>query len=163
MANRSKQKGDRTEREIVHELRAHGLNAYRIPLSGAAIGFKSDVELRLPDRTWRIESKSRAQGFKRIYQWLLNSDMLVVKSDRHEPVCVLSLKRLAEIISKQPPVPTENVTHQSSDNPPIEEHPKESPSVTNPIDLPRPLSDTSGVKVNAPVWHPVGIAPLPSD
>jgi Holliday junction resolvase len=46
MANASRQKGDRFERQIVDELRDAGFDAHRIPLSGACPGFVGDVEVR---------------------------------------------------------------------------------------------------------------------
>jgi hypothetical protein len=36
-------------------LRAAGLDAYRIPLSGISAGFKSHVELRIGNKTFTIE------------------------------------------------------------------------------------------------------------
>ena len=53
MPNKSKQKGDRCERQIVKLLRSHGLNAYRVPLSGSCVGFKDDKNFwrRRPGRS----------------------------------------------------------------------------------------------------------------
>ncbi len=99
MPNRAKQKGDRAERLIVDVLRSYGLDAYRIPLSGAATGFKSDVEVRLKDGNLKLESKVRARGFTRLYKWLEFNDALIVKGDRCDPLIVLDLKRFARLIA----------------------------------------------------------------
>ena len=76
MGKKSRDKGARFEREIVNAAKAHGIDAFRVPLSGSAAGFKDDIELRLGDETWRIEAKKRANGFKRVYEWLGEADVL---------------------------------------------------------------------------------------
>lgn len=99
MPNRSKQKGDRAERAIVDLLRSFGLEAYRVPLSGAVNGFKDDIEIRLGTQTLRLESKVRSKAFGNIYRWLANSDCLVIKADNKEPLAIITLDRLAKLIS----------------------------------------------------------------
>ena len=96
---RSRQKGARAERECVALLRGVGLNAYRIPLSGSCAGFKSDVEIRLPTRTLKVESKIRAGGFSTIYRWLDGSDVLVLRRDRDRLLAVISLEELARLLA----------------------------------------------------------------
>jgi hypothetical protein len=57
-----------------------------------------DLELTLgDDRMLRIECKARADGFKQFYDWLDQRDVLIVKSDRHEPLVVVRLSLAAEI------------------------------------------------------------------
>lgn len=46
VASASKAKGDRFERAVVEDLRSAGFDAHRVPLSGAAVGFIGDVEIR---------------------------------------------------------------------------------------------------------------------
>ncbi len=101
MPNRSKQKGDRSERMIVELFRAAGVNAYRVPLSGAATGFKSDVEVRLPGTTLRLESKVRDKGFSRIYQWITGHDGLVIRADHKEALLVIPLDRFVSLLGGQ--------------------------------------------------------------
>lgn len=98
MPNRSKQKGDRLEREIVELLRANGLDAYRIPLSGAQRGFKGDIEVRLRDSKLTLEAKSRANGFQLIYKALGSNDLLAIKQDRQEPLIVMRLKDVVGLL-----------------------------------------------------------------
>jgi hypothetical protein len=43
-------------------------------LTGAAGGFKDDVEIRLANQTLRLESKVRKNGFSLIYHWLGTAD-----------------------------------------------------------------------------------------
>ena len=98
MPNRSKQKGSRCERQIVELLRSHGLHSFRVPLSGGCAGFRDDVEVRLPGKTWRIESKARANGFSSVYRWLRDSDALVIKADRQRPLAVLDFEEFAKLL-----------------------------------------------------------------
>ena len=98
MPNPSRDKGSRFERELVDAFRSAGLDAYRIPLSGAATGFKSDVQVRLPGGTKTIECKSRHNGFRQVYEYLEGSDYLAIKQDRHETLMVMRLEAFIEFI-----------------------------------------------------------------
>ncbi|PZA06100.1 MULTISPECIES: hypothetical protein [unclassified Meiothermus] len=95
-----KRKGDRVEREVVTLLKAHGLEARRVPLSGAAPGWSGDVVVTLPRiGTARVEVKSR-KHFKTLEGWLEGSDLLVLKPDRRPPLVVLPLSRLLEVLDE---------------------------------------------------------------
>src|SRR5262249_31115792 len=94
----SRQKGNRNERAIVRLLQERGFAAERVPLSGAARGrFGGDVSIPLLGRDLRCEVKCRANRFQRLYAWLGNSDLLVLRADRSELLVVLPLKLAAEI------------------------------------------------------------------
>jgi hypothetical protein len=95
---RSRSKGARTERSIVNALRASGIAAVRVPLSGAAGGrFAGDILLPVMGRDLCVEVKGRAAGFRELYSWLTNRDVLIVKADRQEPLVVLRLSLAAQI------------------------------------------------------------------
>ena len=95
---RSRSKGARTERCIVNALQVSGIAAVRVPLSGAVGGrFAGDVVLPLMGRDLRVEVKARATGFRELYSWLTERDVLIVKADRQEPLVVLRLSLAAEI------------------------------------------------------------------
>src|SRR6476646_9410547 len=95
---RSRRKGVRTERGIVNALRASGIGAVRVPLSGAVGGrFAGDIVLPLMGRDLCVEVKARAAGFRELYSWLTNRDVLIVKADRQEPLVVLRLSLAAQI------------------------------------------------------------------
>jgi hypothetical protein len=95
---RSRSKGARTERGIVNALRARGIAAVRVPLSGAVGGrFAGDIVLPLMGRDLCVEVKARADGFRELYCWLNERDALIVKADRQEPLVVLRLSLAAEI------------------------------------------------------------------
>jgi len=82
-------KGNRVEREIVKMHQDMGVNAERVPLSGAAGGsYTGDV---IVDNQYRVEVKARKEGkgFTLLTRWLGDNDMLIVKEDRQEPMVVL--------------------------------------------------------------------------
>ena len=89
----SRSKGMRVEREIVNLLKEKGLHAERVPLSGAAGGsFGGDIYCVNSGRTWKIECKARASGFKQIYEFMQGNDAAIIKADRLEPLIVMRLK-----------------------------------------------------------------------
>lgn len=95
---RHRRKGDRVERTVVRALKDHGFAAQRVPLSGAARGrFGGDVSVPLLGRDRRVEVKARANGFRRLYDWLGDHDFLIVKADRREPLVILPLDLATEI------------------------------------------------------------------
>ena len=62
---RSRSKGARIERSIVNALKANGIAAVRVPLSGSVGGrFAGDLILPLRGRDLRVEVKARADGFR---------------------------------------------------------------------------------------------------
>ena len=89
MGLKSKRKGYRLENELAGILREMGLNAERIPLSGAGGGsFSGDliVEGKI------AEVKGRKDGFKNLYKWLEGRDILFIRADRKEWLVVVRLK-----------------------------------------------------------------------
>jgi Holliday junction resolvase len=95
------QKGKRTERAIVKFLRERGFAAERVPLSGSAGGsYLGDVTIPLLNIDRTAEVKCRADGFRELYAWLEQRDLLIIKADRREPLVVLPLKLAAEIAAK---------------------------------------------------------------
>lgn len=94
----SKQKGDRAERAIVRYLQAQGFTAERVPLSGAAGGsYLGDLKVSLLGVDRVAEVKHHANGFRQLYGWLENRDILIVRADRREPLVILPLKLASEI------------------------------------------------------------------
>ena len=66
-----KRKGSAGERELVNILKEAGIEAQRVPLSGATENYPGDVYL--PEIDKRIEVKRRKEGMKAIYKWLAQS------------------------------------------------------------------------------------------
>lgn len=97
--NPSKEKGSRLERAIVALFHEYHLDAWRVPLSGAARGFKGDVKVKTGwDEALTGECKARANGFKFIYASLEGNDFLVIRADRKEALVVIPAKKYAELL-----------------------------------------------------------------
>jgi hypothetical protein len=97
MSKLSRDKGLRGERAIVKFLQARGFGAEKI--SGM---YKCGPDLTVPVLgIYRmVEVKVRADGFRELYRWLIDRDILIVRADRSEPLVVLPLKLAAEIAAK---------------------------------------------------------------
>lgn len=64
----ARQKGSRVELLVRDKLREQGFEADRVPLSGAAQGFKGDVRYKLGSVEGSVEVKARRSEFNSIYQ-----------------------------------------------------------------------------------------------
>jgi len=107
MGKSQRDKGNRNERQLVNIFRAYGIDAKRVPLSGSAEGFKGDIIANIQGQAWRIESKVRGNGFKRIYGWLDGNDALVVKADRQQALMVMPLRKFCELVGESEVIPIE--------------------------------------------------------
>lgn len=95
---KSRDKGNRVERLLVNRLQDAGFAAERVPLSGSAGGsYVGDLTLPLLGIYRRCEVKARATGFRQLYAWLEERDVLVVKADRLGPLVVVPLRLVVEI------------------------------------------------------------------
>ncbi|MEY9674796.1 hypothetical protein [Bradyrhizobium elkanii] len=95
---KSREKGDRAERAIVRFLQDRGFAAERVPLSGSAGGsYLGDLTVPVVGVDRVVEVKCRANGFRELYRWLIDRDILIVRADRSEPLVVLPLVLAAEI------------------------------------------------------------------
>jgi len=92
MAKFSRSKGLRKERELVKRLVDAGIEAERVPLSGAAGGsYTGDVRIEAATGELTAELKARANGdgFRTLEGWLGNNDCLVLWRDRAAPFFVV--------------------------------------------------------------------------
>lgn len=101
MGRPSRDKGARFELEVVALAQEHGLQAVRVPLSGATRYAKDDVEITpgfAPERPWRGECKRR----KALPQWLNSAldgcDFVALRADRREGVAIIPLRTLMELL-----------------------------------------------------------------
>jgi Holliday junction resolvase len=95
----SRDKGNRAERAIVRYLQERGRAAERVPLSGSAGGsYKGDLSIPALGRDLVTEVKCRANGFRELYAWLVERDVLIVRADRREPLVVVPLRLAVDII-----------------------------------------------------------------
>src|SRR3954463_5075532 len=97
----SRDKGNRAERANVKFLQERGFAAERVPLSGSAGGsYVGDLTVPILNVDRVVEVKCRAGGFKELYRWLIDRDILIVRADRSEPLVVLPLRLAAEIAAQ---------------------------------------------------------------
>lgn len=87
---KSRDKGSRTERNLVKELRELGYNAHRVDHKQGQLGSTDsyDVEIRSKDNEeqidFRLEVKCKAKGFKTLYDYIETypkADAIVIKAD----------------------------------------------------------------------------------
>ena len=98
MGKAQRDKGYRTENNVRLKALAHGLNAYRVPLSGGA-SIKGDVVVKDGVDEWVLEIKCRASGFKQIYEWLGDNDALVIKADNKRELVVLDMGDFFDLLA----------------------------------------------------------------
>jgi Holliday junction resolvase len=94
---RSRDKGARAERAIAKVLQANGFVAAKI---SRTYQLGHDIVLSLGGRDLCVEVKARADGFRGLYSWLRERDILIVKADRQEPLVVLRMSLAAEIAKR---------------------------------------------------------------
>ena len=95
MGKRSRNKGYRGEHNLVLLLRKAGIDAKRVPLSGAADFLKADLLIE----GLTAEVKVRHAGFKELYKWIEDKDLLFVKADRKEYLCVMRTKTFIDLLN----------------------------------------------------------------
>jgi hypothetical protein len=79
---------------LVRFLQTKGLRAEKVSRTGYS---GSDISLDLLGIERRVEVKVRSHGFTQLYEWLANSELLIIRADRKEPLVVLPLWLGAEV------------------------------------------------------------------
>jgi hypothetical protein len=90
----SRRKGLDNERALVRYLQGRGITAEKISRTGYTGSDLSPVLLGIERR---VECKVRSHGFTQLYDWLANSDLLIIRADRREPLVCLPLWLAAEV------------------------------------------------------------------
>ena len=102
----ARRKGSRVERQIVKLHREVDIKAKRVPLSGAAEGYKGDiiVELSKGDTLQgEIKARKAGSGFTVIDGWLGDNDILFLKRDQRRPAVYMNwgtYQRLLEYVKR---------------------------------------------------------------
>jgi Holliday junction resolvase len=81
---RSKKKGYDGEAEVMKLLQKYGIEAERVPLSGALKSEKYSCDVHIPGIDKRVEVKRRKSGLKTIQKWLeedANSNYIFFRED----------------------------------------------------------------------------------
>lgn len=101
MGKLSRDKGAGFERELVNALKGKGLQAQRVPLSGATEYAKNDVEVTAGfdgKTVYSGECKRRAGLPKFFTEALDGADFAAFRQDRGETLIVLRLDTFAELL-----------------------------------------------------------------
>lgn len=95
MGKSQRRKGYRGEHNLVKLLQQHGIDAKRVPLSGATSFAKGDIII--DDLV--AEVKVRKNGFKQIYKWIEGKDLLFLKADYRTMLVVMDLDKFIELLA----------------------------------------------------------------
>jgi len=104
---RSRDKGNRAERDIVESHKSLGLHAERYPLSGASRfrGSGHDIDLYLFGRdeapvVAEVKARANGAGFTTLEKWLGAFDALFLRRNNADPLVVLPWKMWARILER---------------------------------------------------------------
>ena len=92
MTHPSKIKGNTFEREIVNQLREAGIEARRVPLSGAVPGYEGDLRMAVGGLDRKAECKRRKRAFGTLSTMLGVNDFLCVRDDRAPALMVMTIE-----------------------------------------------------------------------
>ena len=96
---KSKRKGYSGENEVERTLQKYGIDAKRVPLSGALKSEKYGADVELPDGG-KIEVKRFKSGLKKVYDALQQddyTDYLFARADRQEWVVCMHLGQFVDL------------------------------------------------------------------
>lgn len=103
MPNPNKRKGQQFERDIVQWFLDRGIDAERVPLSGAAKGsYGHDIRFG-PAQAYTGECKRFKAGLAKLYAALEqdNSDVVFARADRKETIVCMPLETLEAIMGDE--------------------------------------------------------------
>ena len=100
----SRDKGLRVEREIVNELKELGVDAERVPLSGAAGGsFSGDITISKNDPIGKliaeVKARKNGSGFKTIEKWMGDNDIIFLKKNNQKPIVIMNWELFSKFIA----------------------------------------------------------------
>jgi len=100
----SRDKGLRVEREIVNELKGLGVDAERVPLSGAAGGsFSGDITISKDDPIGKLVAEVKARkngsGFRTIEKWMGDNDLIFLKKNNQKPMVIMNWELFSKFIA----------------------------------------------------------------
>ena len=104
---RSRDKGNRLERELVDLHRALGVHSERYPLSGASRfrGSGHDVDLYVYGKdeaplVAEVKARKSGGGFIQLERWLGEFDLLALRRNNADPLIVLPWRVWAALLAK---------------------------------------------------------------
>lgn len=106
MGKSQRRKGYERERQCVNHWRDQGVRAERVPLSGAARGYKGDIDLYAfgpeePQLVGEVKARGTGGGFKTIKNWLGVNDFLVLHEDHAPRLYVLPERVMEQLVTRK--------------------------------------------------------------
>jgi Holliday junction resolvase len=104
---RSRRKGNRIERELVHRHQDLGIRAERYPLSGASRfrGSAHDVDLYIwgadeAPAVAEVKGRANGAGFTTLEKWLSDYDCLFLRRNNADPLVCLPWRTWARLLER---------------------------------------------------------------
>ena len=98
MSRKSKQKGYRTEYNLVKRFQSNGLDAKRQVLSGALPEHPHDINIKNPDLIVEVKARKNGAGFKTLKRWMGSADALIMHEDHEESLVAISLHYFIDLL-----------------------------------------------------------------
>ena len=98
MSSKSKQKGYRTEYNLVKRFQVAGIDAKRQVLSGALPDHPHDIKIKNPDMIIEVKARKNGAGFKTLKRWMGSADALIMHEDHEESLVAIALPLFIDLI-----------------------------------------------------------------
>ena len=98
MSSKSKQKGYRTEYNLVKRFQVAGIDAKRQVLSGALLDHPHDIKIKNPDMIVEVKARKNGAGFKTLKKWMGSADALIMHEDHEESLVAIALPLFIDLI-----------------------------------------------------------------
>ena len=98
MSSKSKQKGYRTEYNLVKKFQVAGIDAKRQVLSGALPDHPHDIKIKNPDMIVEVKARKNGAGFKTLKRWMGSADALIMHEDHEESMVAIALPLFIDLI-----------------------------------------------------------------
>ena len=98
MSSKSKQKGYRTEYNLVKRFQVAGIDAKRQVLSGALPDHPHDIKIKNPDMIVEVKARKNGAGFKTLKRWMGTADALIMHEDHEESLVAIALPLFIDLI-----------------------------------------------------------------
>ena len=98
MSRKSKQKGYRTEYNLVKRFQGAGIDAKRQVLSGALPEYPHDIKINNPDMIVEVKARKNGAGFKTLKRWMGSADALIMHEDHEESLVAIALPLFIDLI-----------------------------------------------------------------
>jgi len=98
VSSKSKQKGYRTEYNLVKRFQVAGIDAKRQVLSGALPDHPHDIKIKNPDMIVEVKARKNGAGFKTLKRWMGSADALIMHEDHEESLVAIALPLFIDLI-----------------------------------------------------------------